>query len=179
MDDSASWTGTEAQPDPFAWHEIRLRGGDGALRHAIVTAQAVGPDEIPIDAPRLKGDAAGGLLIMVTDVTPLKQAEEALREKESVLRSFYESSVLAMGVVELTDDDTHFINAPRVPGWVSLRRTTLSPSLFRVESLTSGPAPQAITVARPRKRKFSTECCQSSVGSPSVRIKTNGFQSPF
>ncbi len=39
---------------------------------------------------------------MVTDVTPLKQAEEALREKESVLRSFYNSSVMAMGVVELT-----------------------------------------------------------------------------
>ena len=48
---------------------------------------------------------------MVTDVTPLKQAEEALREKESVLRSFYESSVMAMGVVELTEDDTRFVSA--------------------------------------------------------------------
>ena len=48
---------------------------------------------------------------MVTDVTSLKQAEEALREKESVLRSFYDSSVMAMGVVELTEDDTRFVSA--------------------------------------------------------------------
>jgi PAS domain S-box-containing protein len=111
IDDSASWTGTEAQPDPFAWHEVRLRGGDGAVRHAIVTAQAVGPNEIPLDGKRTAEDAAGGLLVMVTDVTPLKQAEEALREKESVLRSFYDSSVMAMGVVELTDEDTYFVSA--------------------------------------------------------------------
>ena len=49
VDDDASWSGSEAQPDPFAWHEIRLRGGDGAVRHAIVTSQAVGPDEVPGD----------------------------------------------------------------------------------------------------------------------------------
>ena len=48
---------------------------------------------------------------MVTDVTPLKQAEAALREKESVLRSFYDSSEMAMGVVELSEDDAHFLSA--------------------------------------------------------------------
>ena len=110
VDDTASWTGSEAQPDPFAWHEVRLKGGDGASSRAIVDcAVTVGPDEIPGAAARPQDDATGGLLVMVTDVTPLKQAEEALREKESVLRSFYESSVMAMGVVELTDDDdTYF-----------------------------------------------------------------------
>ena len=51
VDDDASWSGSETKPDPFAWHEIRLRGGDGVVRHAIVTSQAVGPDEVPGDAP--------------------------------------------------------------------------------------------------------------------------------
>ena len=54
---------------------------------------------------------AGGLLLMVTDVTSLKRAERALREKESVLRSFYESSAMAMGVVELFEDGARLVSA--------------------------------------------------------------------
>ena len=41
----------------------------------------------------------------------LRRAEVALREKESVLHSFYESSAMAMGVIEQTEDDTRFISA--------------------------------------------------------------------
>jgi len=104
-----SWS--EVPPDPLAWHEVRLRGGDGDLRHAIVTSRAIGPDELPDDGAHGQAGTTGGLLLMVTDVTSLKQAEEALREKESVLRSFYESSALAMGVVELTKNDTRFVSA--------------------------------------------------------------------
>ena len=111
VDDDASWSGSEAQPDPFAWHEIRLRGGDGGVRHVILTSQAVGADLVPGDVSDSSKNATGGLLLMVTDVTPLKRAEEALREKESVLRSFYDSSVMAMGVVELSDNDTRFVSA--------------------------------------------------------------------
>jgi PAS domain S-box-containing protein len=40
----------------------------------------------------------------------LHRSELALREKESVLRSFYESSVMALGVIELTGDDARFIS---------------------------------------------------------------------
>ena len=111
VDDDASWSGSEAQPDPFAWHEIRLRGGDGLVRHVILTSQSVGTDNVPGDVARFEENATGGLLLMVTDVTPLKVAEEALREKESVLRSFYNSSVMAMGVVELSENDTKFVSA--------------------------------------------------------------------
>ncbi|WP_041780118.1 PAS domain-containing protein [Allocoleopsis franciscana] len=39
------------------------------------------------------------------DITAHKQAEEELREQEAILRSFYNSSPLMMGVVELLDDD--------------------------------------------------------------------------
>jgi PAS domain S-box-containing protein len=112
VDDDASWTGSEDHPDPFAWHEIRLRRADGAVRHAIITSQRVEPHELPGDVPHLHENAGtGGLLMMVTDVTPLKQAEEALREKESVLRSFYDSSQMAMGVVEVLERDARFVSA--------------------------------------------------------------------
>jgi PAS domain S-box-containing protein len=44
----------------------------------------------------------------------LRRAEVALREKESVLHSFYESCTMAMGVIEQTEDDTRFISANAV-----------------------------------------------------------------
>jgi PAS domain S-box-containing protein len=44
----------------------------------------------------------------------LRRAQGALREKESVLHSFYESSAMAMGVIEQTEDDTRFISANAV-----------------------------------------------------------------
>jgi PAS domain S-box-containing protein len=46
-----------------------------------------------------------GALKMLTDITQRKQAEKALQEQEAILRSFYDSSPLMMGVVELLDDD--------------------------------------------------------------------------
>ncbi|HEY9649487.1 MAG TPA: PAS domain S-box protein, partial [Coleofasciculaceae cyanobacterium] len=39
------------------------------------------------------------------DITARKEAEKALREREAILRSFYNSSPLMMGMVELLDDD--------------------------------------------------------------------------
>ena len=105
----ADWLDT-AEDSP-AWHEVRLRGGGTVVRSAIVSAWPIGPDDGPGAGARFQEDAPDGLLLMVKDLTPLKQAEEALREKESVLRSFYESSPRAMGVLELTEDDARFISA--------------------------------------------------------------------
>jgi PAS domain S-box-containing protein len=91
-------------------HEVRLRGKDDEVRIAVVTARSIGPDEIPGPAAD-QNTAGGGLLLLVTDVTELRRAFSSLREKESVLRSFYESSALAMGVIEQTACDARIVSA--------------------------------------------------------------------
>ena len=83
--------------------EVQLLGSDGGVRNAIVSVRPIGRDEVPGCAASPGKGSAGGMLLMVTDVTDLRKAEVALREKETVLRSFYESSVMAMGVIEQTD----------------------------------------------------------------------------
>jgi PAS domain S-box-containing protein len=94
------------------WHEVRLRGSGGAVRDAVATARPIGPDDALGGGGRRTGPAeSGGLLVIVTDVTLLKRAERALREKESLLRSFYESSAMAMGVVELFEDGARLVSA--------------------------------------------------------------------
>jgi PAS domain S-box-containing protein len=110
-DDDApqTWSGV-AHAAPTA-QEIRLVRSDGAVRNAIVTARPIGPDDNSAQGVLSGTVTTGGVLLMVADVTDLRKAEVALREKESVLRSFYESSVMAMGVIEQTDDDTRFISA--------------------------------------------------------------------
>jgi PAS domain S-box-containing protein len=50
------------------------------------------------------------LIGLSQDITARKQAEIGLRESESTLRSFYESSPLLMGVVELPDDDSDILH---------------------------------------------------------------------
>ena len=46
-----------------------------------------------------------GYFSIVTDITEQKQAEAELRQSESTLRSFFDSSSMMMGIVELVRDD--------------------------------------------------------------------------
>jgi PAS domain S-box-containing protein len=66
----------------LSWHEIRLLGCDGHVRHTIVNARPLGPDEFSGDTEVESAGDVRGFLLMVADVTPLKKTEEALREKE-------------------------------------------------------------------------------------------------
>ena len=45
------------------------------------------------------------------DITMEKQAKETLREKEALLRSFYDSPGILRGIVEVVDDDFLIISA--------------------------------------------------------------------
>ena len=44
-------------------------------------------------------------IAQIQDITARKQAEQALQEEKSILRSFYDSAPMMMGVVELGDED--------------------------------------------------------------------------
>jgi signal transduction histidine kinase/CheY-like chemotaxis protein len=58
-------------------------------------------------------DASGaiaGAISVVEDIDNQKRAEEALRESESTLRSFYETAPLLMGLVEVPDDNSDIIH---------------------------------------------------------------------
>jgi PAS domain S-box-containing protein len=51
------------------------------------------------------GGATRGVFALITDVTASRQAEAALRQSESTLRSFFDSGLLMMGIVELQGDE--------------------------------------------------------------------------
>jgi len=110
-DDDAPQTWSGVAHGAPTCQEVRLLAKGGAVRSAIVTARPIGPDDASGDGLLSGAGRTGGVLLIVADVTALRRAEVALREKESVLRSFYESSVMAMGVIEQTEDDTRFISA--------------------------------------------------------------------
>ena len=75
--------------------EHRLRHKDGTYRwiHTVAVLQR--------DADGRPRRMTGSHV----DITPRKQAEQALAQSESTLRSFFDSDVLMMGIVEVVDGD--------------------------------------------------------------------------
>ncbi len=84
-----------AKKTPFYISEHRVQCKDGTYKWILDRGQALW-DEAD-NAVRMAGSH--------TDMTERRQAEEALREQEAILRSFYNSSPMMMGVVELLEDD--------------------------------------------------------------------------
>ena len=57
-------------------------------------------------APYLEADGTiSSVVVSLRNLTELKQMEAALRQSESTLRAFFNSSVMMMGIVELYEDD--------------------------------------------------------------------------
>jgi PAS domain S-box-containing protein len=52
-----------------------------------------------------------GVMGIARDLTERKRAQEAVRESESTLRSFYQSAPMMMGIIEFVDGDLHHVSA--------------------------------------------------------------------
>ncbi|MEG4035341.1 PAS domain S-box protein [Microcoleus sp. S36b_A4] len=63
-------------------------------------------------APYLEADGTvSSVVVSLRNLTELKQMEAALRQSESTLRAFFNSSVMMMGIVELYEDDFLHLSA--------------------------------------------------------------------
>ncbi|MBD1940234.1 PAS domain S-box protein [Microcoleus sp. FACHB-68] len=91
------------QPEILAHLQRVLQGEEGTWISAVQTPQGTSVHYENRATP--VGDLGQGLIWIATDITESKQAEAALRESESTLRSFFDSATMMMGIVELRDDD--------------------------------------------------------------------------
>ena len=104
------------------------RGGSGLLATALGLIAIVAADDTPDDrrALLIRLVRFGSLALLIDALfagvhlqrrrveqreRELRRTERALRETASLLRSFYESSATAMGVIELTGDDARIVSA--------------------------------------------------------------------
>ena len=85
---------------PSTPHEYRIIRADGEVRWLESTRWLLKDD---------KGKARG-MIGTSRDITSQKRAKMILEERESILRSFYESGLMLMGVVELDGDDIRWIS---------------------------------------------------------------------
>jgi PAS domain S-box-containing protein len=105
--------------------ELELRACDGTVRNVVVTARRIGRDELPGDGASAVEGLPGGILLMVTDVTERKRAEEELRSAKEVAEAACQSRDRFLAVL------SHEL------------RTPLTPVLFGVTSLLeSNPDPE-------------------------------------
>lgn len=56
------------------------------------------------------GETISGVIVSLHDLTQLKQAEELLQQSELTLRSFFNSAIIPMGIVELHEGDIFHVS---------------------------------------------------------------------
>ena len=97
IDLGARFAGVQAVGE--ATMEFRFRHCDGSWRHIEGRITDLCADPV-----------IAGYVVNSRDITERRRAEEALRESESIVRSFYDSAQMMMGVVELLDDDVLYVS---------------------------------------------------------------------
>jgi PAS domain S-box-containing protein len=106
----AWWHGTDRRIAADEWGAARaIRDGVTSLDEVVDIECFDGGRKTMLNSAVPVRDADGrsvGAVIFNQDITALKEAERRLRDNESTLRSFYESSPLLMGVVEIPADDS-------------------------------------------------------------------------
>jgi PAS domain S-box-containing protein len=103
-DRAATWANIQRALDgeQFA---VETESGDGALSHRWF--------EVEYNPLRDESGRVTGVAVFANDVTERRLAVEALAESEAMLSSFYDSSPLRMGVVEILDGDLLFVSGNR------------------------------------------------------------------
>lgn len=134
---AAAYERLRADGEPFDL-EYRIRCPDGELRHLhCVGTLAREPAGSP---PRLAGT--------IQDITERREVEEALRERDAELRSFYQGSPLMMGIVELVGDDVlHVSENPATAGLFGAPNATDGGHRL-VSEMGISPAQKALWVRR-------------------------------
>jgi PAS domain S-box-containing protein len=120
--------------------ELRLRARDGKVRNVVVTARVIGPDELPAGAMSSAEGPPSGILLMVTDLTDRKRAEEELREAKEVAEAACRAKDRFLAVL------SHEL------------RTPLTPVLFGVSAmLEAGPDAEARPTLEMIRRNIELE----------------------
>jgi PAS domain S-box-containing protein len=108
------WHGTERRLLAEEWAGARaIRFGQSSLNEVIDIECFDGTRKTILNSAVPVRDGEGrisGAVVLNQDVTELKDAERRLRESESTLRSFYETSPILMGVVEIEPDDSDILH---------------------------------------------------------------------
>ncbi len=82
------------------------KSDEGSTReefHLLSSSNVIIP--VLLSSYRLTTDGTVWFAMIITDLTELKFSETELQKSQSILQSFYDSSPILMGVVELTEDD--------------------------------------------------------------------------
>jgi PAS domain S-box-containing protein len=101
------WADTGAPVEPEEWASARaVQKGETVLNQEVRIERFDGTRVIVLNSAAPIRDAEGriaGSAVAIQEITELKRAEEALKENEAVLRTFFDSPGVMRGIAEMVD----------------------------------------------------------------------------